>query len=97
MDKLKKFELMEKVVRQLEDLQNSQQAILEKISNIEVENIEIGDKRLETLLPEIHQRSADNLDVVRDLVEEFAAKTDDFGETNNVARLREQQEINSTK
>ncbi len=97
MDKLKKFELMEKVVRQLEDLQNSQQAILEKISNIEVENIEIGDKRLETLLPEIHQRSADNLDVVRDLVEEFAAKTDDFGETYNVARLREQQEINSTK
>lgn len=88
---------MEKVVRQLEDLQNSQQAILEKISNIEVENIEIGDKRLETLLPEIHQRSADNLDVVRDLVEEFAAKTSEFGETNNVARLREQQEINSTK
>ncbi|MGK9124849.1 hypothetical protein M1D52_12025 [Olivibacter sp. SA151] len=97
MDKLKKFELMEKIVRQLEDLRNSQQAILEKISNIEVENIEVDDKSLEQILPQIHQRTADNLDAVTSLMEEFTSKTSDFGEKNNVARLRQQQEINNTK
>ena len=30
MDTLKKFELMEKIVRELEDLQHSQQAIIQK-------------------------------------------------------------------
>ncbi|GAA4793264.1 hypothetical protein GCM10023231_21920 [Olivibacter ginsenosidimutans] len=97
MDKLKKFELMEKIVRQLEDLKNSQQAILEKISNIEVENIEVEDKNLENTLPEIHQRTADNLSAIERLVEEFGAKTTDFGEKNNVASLREQQELNRSK
>jgi len=97
MDKLKKFELMEKIVRQLEDLKNSQQAVLEKISNIEVENIEVADKNLENLLPEIHQRTADNLSAVESLVEEFVNKTSDFGDKNNVANLKEQEEINRTK
>ena len=40
MDTLKKFELMEKIVRELEDLQHSQQAIIQKIGKIEVVNIE---------------------------------------------------------
>jgi hypothetical protein len=31
MDKLKKFQLMEKIARELEDVRNSQQAVLEKI------------------------------------------------------------------
>lgn len=97
MDKLKKFELMEKIIRQLEDLRNSQQAILEKISNIEVENIEVDDKSLEKVLPEVHQRTADNLDTLTSLTEEFISRTSDFGEKNNVAKLKEQQEINNTK
>jgi len=97
MDKLKKFELMEKIVRQLEDLKNSQQAVLEKISSIEVENIEIEDKNLEKILPGIHQRTADNLDAIGELMNEFSEKTDDYEQQNNISRLREQQEIDSTK
>jgi mRNA-degrading endonuclease RelE of RelBE toxin-antitoxin system len=46
METLKKFELMEKIVRELEDLQHSQQAIIQKIGKIEVDNIELGDKKL---------------------------------------------------
>ena len=48
MDKLKKFDLMEKIVRELEDVRNSQQAVLEKIGKIEVDNIELGDKIIES-------------------------------------------------
>ncbi|QNL49426.1 hypothetical protein H8S90_22295 [Olivibacter sp. SDN3] len=97
MDKLKKFELMEKIVRQLEDLKNSQQAVLEKIGKIEVDNIELGDKNLENILPEIHQRTADNFDAIGGLLEDFAQKTENFGDKNNVDQLREQQDIDSTK
>lgn len=93
MKTLQKFELMEKIVRELEDLQHSQQAIIQKIGKIEVDNIELGDGKLEKDLPDMHQRVADNLDSIVNILEYFAAKTDKFGEKNNVDGLKEQQSI----
>jgi len=90
MDTLKKFELMEKIVRELEDLQHSQQAIIQKIGKIEVDNIELGDKRLDKDLPDMHQRVADNLDTIVGILAYFADKTENFGNKNNVDALKEQ-------
>lgn len=95
MDTLKKFELMQKIVRELDDLQHSQQAIIQKIGKIEVDNIELGDKRLEQDLPDMHQRVADNLDAIVGILEYFADKTQNFGNKNNVDALKEQQAINN--
>ncbi|SEM62439.1 hypothetical protein SAMN05216436_10621 [bacterium A37T11] len=97
MDKLKKYELMEKVVRQLEDVKNSQQAIIEKIGKIEVDNFDLGDTRLEKNLADIHQRTADNLDSIADQLEYFADKTEDYGDKNNVEKLREQRDIEEAR
>ncbi|MBB2151542.1 hypothetical protein [Pedobacter gandavensis] len=94
MDTLKKFELMEKIVRELEDLQHSQQAIIQKIGKIEVDNIELGDKRLDKDLPDMHQRVSDNLDTIVGILEYFADKTQNFGNKNNVEALKEKQIIN---
>ncbi|WP_285054924.1 hypothetical protein [Pedobacter ginsengisoli] len=94
MDTLKKFELMQKIVRELEDLQHSQQAIIQKIGKIEVDNIELGDQRLEKDLPDMHQRVSDNLDAIGSILEYFAGKTENFGNKNNVDALKEQQAIN---
>jgi len=94
MNTLKKFELMEKIVRELEDLQHSQQALIQKIGKIEVDNIELGDKRLEKDLPDMHQRVADNLDTISGILQYFADKTDTFADKNNVDALKEQQNIN---
>lgn len=94
MDTLKKFELMEKIVRELEDLQHSQQAIIQKIGKIEVDNIELGDKKLDKDLPDMHQRVADNLDTIKSILDYFADKTQNFGNKNNVDALKEQQAIN---
>ena len=94
METLKKFELMEKIVRELEDLQHSQQAIIQKIGKIEVDNIELGDKKLEEDLPDMHQRVADNLDAIVEILDYFANKTEKFGNKNNVDELKEQQAIN---
>lgn len=93
MDTLKKFELMEKIVRELEDLQHSQQAIIQKIGKIEVDNIELSDGRLEKDLPDMHQRVADNLDTIVGILDYFADKTQNFGNKNNVDALKEQQII----
>ncbi|RWU04994.1 hypothetical protein [Pedobacter chitinilyticus] len=94
METLKKFELMEKIVRELEDLQHSQQAIIQKIGKIEVDNIELGDKKLDQDLPDMHQRVADNLDTIVGILDYFANKTEKFGNKNNVDELKEQQAIN---
>src|SRR5471030_1205163 len=93
MDKLKKFGLMEKIVHELEDLKNSQQAIITKLAKIEVDNMELGDKRLEKDLPDMHQRVADNLDTIASILEDFASQTDTFSDKNNVQALKEQEAL----
>jgi hypothetical protein len=94
MDKLRKFELMEKIVHELEDLKNSQQAIIQKLAKIEVDNIDLGDKRLEKDLPDMHQRVSDNLDTIAGILEDFAVKTDQFSSQNNISALKEQEALN---
>lgn len=93
MNTLKKFELMQKIVRELEDLQHSQQAIIQKLGKIEVDNIELGDKKLDKDLPDMHQRVADNLDTISEILAYFADKTQNFGDKNNVDALKEQKAI----
>lgn len=97
MDKLKKFELMAKITRELEDVRNSQQAVLEKIGKIEVDNIELGDKLIESKIPEIYSRTAENAEAIKAILDDFQNKTHEFGEKNNVDKLKEQQEINNLK
>ncbi len=97
MDKLKKFDLMEKISRELEDLRHSQQAVLEKIGKIEVDNIELSDKTIESKIPDIYQSTADNIDAITEILDAFQQKTEEFGDKNNVDKLREQQEIDNLK
>jgi ElaB/YqjD/DUF883 family membrane-anchored ribosome-binding protein len=93
MDTLKKFAAMEKIVHELEDLKNSQQAIIQKLGKIEVDNFDLADKRLEKELPDMHQRISDNLDAIADILEYFAGNTDKFHDVNNVDALKEEQAI----
>ena len=44
---------MEKVLRELEDLVNSQTSVLKKIGQIEAENINLGDTYLDENLPDV--------------------------------------------
>ncbi len=93
MDTLKKFGLMEKIVHELEDLKNSQTAIVQKLTKIEVDNIDLGDKGLEKQLPDMHQRVADNLDSIAALLESFAEQTSQFSNKNNITALKEQEAL----
>jgi ElaB/YqjD/DUF883 family membrane-anchored ribosome-binding protein len=91
MDNLKKFALMEKIVHELEDLKNSQQAIITKLAKIEVDNMDLGNKRLEKDLPDMHQRVSDNLDTIAAILADFAGQTDSFSNKNNIQALKEQE------
>ena len=91
MDKLKKFELMEKITRELEDLKNSQTVIVQKIAKIEVDNFELSNKTLDRVLPEMHQNVSDNLDKIAEILESFEELKDEFGRKNNIGELREQE------
>lgn len=93
MNKLEKFELMEKVTRELEDLKNSQTAIVQKIGKIEVENIELGNKALDRILPEMHQNVADNLDKITEIFQNFEETKNSYSKDNNINALREQEAI----
>ena len=93
MDKIRKFELMEKIVHELEDLKNSNQALIQKIAKIEVDNIDLGNKRIEKDLPDMHQRIADNLDTIASILEDFATQTDEYSNKNNISAMKEQEEI----
>lgn len=86
MDKAKKFELMNKVVRELEDLQNSQTALITKISQIEVDNMNgLNDKRLEDDLSDMHSKIAENVDAITEIFAYFETQRDQFADTNRAA------------
>ncbi len=93
MDTLKKYDLMQKIVRELDDLHSTQQALIQKIGKIEVDNFDLSDKKLEKDLPDIHQRIADNIETIEGIIEYFNEKTDNFGDKNKVDALRQQQAI----
>ncbi len=88
---------MAKISRELEDVRNSQQAVLEKIGKIEVDNIELGDKTIEGKLPDVYQKTAESMDTIKEILDAFLQKTAEFGDNNNVDKLREQQDINNLK
>jgi acetyl-CoA carboxylase carboxyltransferase component len=97
MDKLKKFELMEKITNELTDLKHSQTAVIQKIGKIEVDNMELNDKKLTSKLPDMHQKVADILDDITEILESFDELKNNFEEKNNIEGLKAQEAINSLK
>ena len=85
MDTKVKFDLMHKIVRELDDLKNSQAAVIKKITQIEAHNIELGDGDLETLLSDIHEHVAENLTNVEETALGFLQKTERFSTENSAA------------
>lgn len=83
MDKAQKFELMNKIVRELEDLQNSQTALITKIGQIEVDNMNgLNDSYLEKNLGDMHSKIAENVDAVTEIFAHFERQRDDYAEKN---------------
>jgi hypothetical protein len=87
MDKLQKLELMDKVVRELEDLKNSQVSVLKKVSQIEADNITLGIGLLEKKLPDLHEEIDSSVVIVNELLEEFQVHREKYFTDNKLAAL----------
>ncbi|EAZ82486.1 hypothetical protein [Algoriphagus machipongonensis] len=89
MEKREKLEMMDKILRELDDLKNSQTSVLKKISKIEADNINLGVGLLEKRLPDMWQNVDNNLSLVSTLEEEFQAHRDKFYSDNNLGAVEE--------
>ena len=87
MDKREKLGSMEKMIRELDDIVNSQTSLLKKITQIEADNINLGNSLLEKQLPEIHSKADETLNIASQLVEKFTAVKDKFIKDNRLDEL----------
>lgn len=87
MEKLQKLEMMDKILRELDDLKHSQTSVMKKIAQIEADNINLGAKVLEENLPEIHDHIDNNVQRVTELEEKFKEHRDKFYSDNKLDSL----------
>lgn len=84
MEKIEKLELMDKILRELEDLKNSQTSILKKLSQIEAHNINLGVGLLDKKLPDLHEEVDASVGIISSLLDEFKEHRDKFFTDNKL-------------
>jgi hypothetical protein len=71
MDPRQQLAMMDKIIRELDDLKNSQTSILKKIAQIEADNINLGVGILSDGLPDLHEEVDHGVQKVTALQEQF--------------------------
>ena len=92
MEKMQMLEMMDNILRELDDLKSSQTSVLKKVTQIEAENINLGNSLLDQSLPDVHESIDKGIGSVADLSEKFQASRDKFAIDN---KLEEQPAANS--
>lgn len=87
MDAGQQLALMDKVIRELDDLRNSQTAVLKKIAQVEADNINLGSEILNDGLPGIHEEVDDAVQKVTALLEEFRESRNEFEREHPVTQV----------
>ena len=87
MEKIEKMHMMDKMLRELEDITNSQTSLLKKIAQLEAENINLGNTLLDKRLPDIHEKIDDALVEVTAVNKEFAEVRDKFVVDNKLSEV----------
>lgn len=87
MEKIEKLHLMDKMVREIQDILNSQTSLLKKISQIEAENINLGNAVLEKTLPDIHSKVDEGISEITSMQEKFQEVRDKFVKDNKLEEI----------
>lgn len=66
-----KLEGMRKILSKLEDIKNTQESSIDKINHVITDLFEAPDPKLEKVMEDAHQRASDNVDMVREAIEEY--------------------------
>ena len=65
------LDTMEHVLRKLQDVQNSQKALVEKIASIQIELFDHPDKALEAALEKVAGSASEGADLMNQAIEQF--------------------------
>lgn len=84
MEKIEKMQLMDKMLRELEDISNSQTSLLKKIGQLEAENINLGNSLLEKKLPDMYSKIDDGVNEANALLESFTELRNKFVTDNKL-------------
>jgi septation ring formation regulator EzrA len=71
MDPRQRLALMDKIIRELDDLKNSQTSVLKKIAQIEADNINLEIGVLSDGLPDLHEEVDHGVQKVTEIQEQF--------------------------
>jgi hypothetical protein len=85
MEPRQQLALMDKIIRELDDLRNSQTSVLKKIAQIEADNINLGSDLLNDGLPDIHEEVDDAVTKISSLIEPFTEQRNEFEKNNPVS------------
>jgi ethanolamine ammonia-lyase large subunit len=94
MEPRQQLALMDKIIRELDDLKNSQTSVLKKIAQVEADNINLGIGLLNDALPGIHEEVDDAVEKVTTLLDGFKEHRDKY-ENDNQQALAESPPQNS--
>jgi len=84
MDNLSKMNMMDKMLRELEDIIHSETSLLKKITQLEADNINLGNTFLDKRLPDIHGKVDEALTEVTAVKTEFTDIRDKFVADNKL-------------
>ena len=78
MQTTQQLNLMDKIIRELDDLKNSQTAVLKKIAQIEADNINLSSGTLNDGLPAIHEEVDDAIQRISTVIDQFRDERNEF-------------------
>ena len=84
MNPQQQLSMMDKVIRELDDLKNSQTSVLKKIAQVEADNINLGSDILSEGLPGIHEEVDDAVQKVSELLEKFKEERNSYEQEHPV-------------
>jgi len=89
MDNRQKLEKMDRALRLLEDLKNSQVAMVEKSSHLQLEAMEFSFSEMEKNMGELFSRYNESLDLVNAEIERFEIKRNQFEQKHGLDKEEE--------
>lgn len=76
--------MMDKMLRELEDITNSQTSLLKKVAQLEADNINLGNSYLDKSLPAIYEKIDEGLAEAKNVNIEFAELREKFVNDNKL-------------
>lgn len=76
---------MDKVLRELKDLEQSQTAVLKKVSQIAAHNITLGETMLDQKLPDLQDKIDATVNTITEISEAFEVNREKFFTDNKMA------------